>query len=456
MSSSDVADAAASVVEHVTGAAPSAEVEVTAERVDQALTRFANSAIHQNVADESADVRVRVHLEGRTITLASNIASMDGDGLSGFVDRAIAAVRSGPIDPGWPGVAPPSRIPPPGDAPAVGEPAQRAAVVRAFVDAAGGLETAGFCRTTHTERAFANSAGQAGLATFGSATFDGIARQAGSDGSARIETNAIGEIDGHALGSRATAKAIASAGAVELPAGRYPVLLEPTAVADIVLSLVAYGFHGKAVIQDQSFAKVGETQFDGSITLVDDAPSLGVAFDADGTPTSRLVLINAGRTAAVTHDRRTAAEAGTSSTGHAVGGAMGGIALHASLSPSESARSVNGDVPDLVHPAVASLVAGIDRAILVTDLWYTRVLDPKALTVTGLTRNGVWLIENGAITAPLRNLRFTQAYPAAIAPGAVHRVGPTAVGCPEDWVRARWTVPGLHLASWNFTGGASG
>lgn len=456
MSSQPLVDLAAELVEVVAGAAPTADAEATTERTEQALTRFANSTIHQNVADESADVRLRIHLDGRTISLSSSIASMGGDGLSGFVERALDAVRSGPADPGWPGVAPPSHIPPPGDAPPIGAPAERATVVRAFVDAAGGLETAGYCRTTSTERAFANSAGHTASAASGSAAFDGIARRDGSDGVARIDTDTIGEIDGHALGVRATAKATASANAVELPPGRYPVLLEPAAVADLVSSLVVYGMNGRAVTERQSFAEVGTAQFDRSITFVDDAPARGVTFDADGTPTARLVLVDAGVTAAVTHDRRTAAEAGTSSTGHAVGGPMGGIALHTSLSPRGSPEHVIGDVPALVDPAAAALVASIDRAILVSDLWYTRVLDPKALAVTGLTRNGVWLIENGAVTTPVRNFRFTQAYPAALVPGAVHQVGPTATGHPESWIDARWTVPALHLASWNFTGGASG
>ncbi len=217
-----------------------------------------------------------------------------------------------------------------------------------------------------------------------------------------------------------------------------------------------YGFSGKAVTQRQSFAEVGTAQFDASITIVDDAPSFGVTFDADGTPTSQLVLVDAGTTAAVTHDRRTAAEAGTTSTGHALGGPSGGIALHTAIRPDESTARTNGDVPPFVDPAAASLLASVDRAILVSDLWYTRVLDPKSLAVTGLTRNGVWLIEDGAITTPVQNFRFRQAYPAALAPGAVHQVGAIAVGSPEGWMPARWTVPALHLAAWNFTGGASG
>ena len=95
--------------------------------------------------------------------------------------------------------------------------------------------------------------------------------------------------------------------------------------------------------------------------------------------------------------------------------------------------------------------------MLVSDLWYTRVLDPRTLAVTGLTRNGVWLIEGGEVTTPLRNFRFTQSYAQALMPGAVKRIGRAASSIPGDTYGAtspRWTAPALHLASWNFTGGA--
>ena len=98
--------------------------------------------------------------------------------------------------------------------------------------------------------------------------------------------------------------------------------------------------------------------------------------------------------------------------------------------------------------------------MLVSDFWYTRVLDPRTLAITGLTRNGVWLIEDGEVTPPLRNFRFTQSYAQALMPGAVLGVGPVGVArCPATRYSAttpRWTAPALHLASWNFTGGASG
>jgi predicted Zn-dependent protease len=102
-----------------------------------------------------------------------------------------------------------------------------------------------------------------------------------------------------------------------------------------------------------------------------------------------------------------------------------------------------------------ALVGGLERGILVSDFWYTRVLDPRTLVVTGLTRNGVWLIEDGRVVRPLRNLRFTQSYAEALAPGAALGVGSDLGLFPEGHDSAQ-VVPSLHLASWNFTGGAKG
>ena len=101
----------------------------------------------------------------------------------------------------------------------------------------------------------------------------------------------------------------------------------------------------------------------------------------------------------------------------------------------------------------------MNRGLLITDFWYTRVLDPRRLSLTGLTRNGVWLVENGQIAAAVKNFRFTQAYAQALMPGAVLGVGAVAAPLPGDTYSSAmpwWTAPALRLASWNFTGGASG
>jgi predicted Zn-dependent protease len=101
------------------------------------------------------------------------------------------------------------------------------------------------------------------------------------------------------------------------------------------------------------------------------------------------------------------------------------------------------------------MVAGVERGILVTDFWYTRTLDPKTQVVTGLTRNGVWLIEAGRIVRPVTNLRFTQSFVEALAPGAVRAVSSERALLFGGWDSV-YLVPTLHLAEWNFTGGSRG
>jgi predicted Zn-dependent protease len=451
-------DLTAQVLDLVRGA----EAEVTVERHALALTRFANSFIHQNVADDTTTVRLRLHTAGRTVTGSTTVTT--GDGLRDLVERTTAAVAHAPLDPGWPGLAPAAPLAGAtgyDEATATATPAERAARVRAFVDATGGLEAAGYCRTGFWTGTYANSAGQAVTGQTSEAAMDGIARRPGADGMARSASVRLSDLDGALLGARAAAKAQAGADPVELPPGRYEVVLEQTAVADLLYMLAVWGFNGRAMAERRTFVSLGASQFDESVTLVDDPfadPAPGRPFDGEGTPKQRLVVVDAGTSAAVAHDRRTAVQAGggASATGHAqsFGPAVGPFPVNLGLVPGQ-AGSHRPDTT-VVHPGAAELVGRIERGLLVTDLWYTRVLDPMTLVVTGLTRNGVWLIEDGKVTTPVQNLRFTQSYPQALAPGAVRGIGPETtvlpVGMASGWTRAA----ALHLASWNFTGGASG
>jgi predicted Zn-dependent protease len=440
-------------------AGPDAEAEVLVETEELALTRFANSFIHQNVADATTAVRLRVHLDGRSVVGSSTVL----DGLDGLVTRTVAAARVAPLDPTWPGLAPAVPLESSGNVDgetATATPAERASRVRAFVDAAGGLETAGYCRTSTTRVAFANSAGQALIASTTEAAMDAIARTGTSDGLARLSSVRLADLDGAVLGARAAAKARAGADPVELPPGRYEVVLEPTAVGDVLGMLAFYGFNAKAVAERRSFIQVGAAQFDEKVTLVDNvtAPdAVGLPFDVEGTPRRLLTLAERGVTVAVVHDRRTAARAATESTGHAIlgGAAWGAAPTNLRLLPSEGAGASEVDGP-AADSAVAALVADVERGLLVTDNHYTRVLDPRTLVVTGLTRNGVWLIEEGEVTTPVKNFRFTQSYPEALSPGAVLGVGTHAVGLPGAWAGAGFVAPALRLAVWNYTGGASG
>ena len=443
-------DLADHVIDLVRERAADAEVEVTVRQGTEALTRFATSFIHQNVATEVNHVLIRVALDGRNSSTSVD-GPADDESLGRAIDGVLEATRIRPPDPDWPGLAPRAAAPDVDhwdDATAAADPDERAARVRAFVDAGRGLETAGFCSTSAVHVSFANSAGQRLTGRATAAEIDGIARTPTADGSGRTASARLADLDGRKVGERAARKAREASDAADLEPGRYEVILEPDCVANILSFLLVHGFNGKAVEEGRSFARVGAEQFDRAITLRDDvtdAGMVGIAFDAEGTPKRPLDLVRDGVTTGLLHTRRTARAAGkgTESTGHAIegGGAYGALGANLIL---EAGDRLSAD-----------LVAGVERGVLVTDFWYTRILDPRTQVVTGLTRNGVWLIEDGRIVRPVTNMRFTQSFIEALGPGAVRAIGADAALVIGGW-DSNYLVPSLHLGWWNFTGGAKG
>ncbi|MGH2381487.1 MAG: TldD/PmbA family protein [Candidatus Limnocylindria bacterium] len=425
------------------------EAEVTISAGTETLTRFATSFIHQNVTDAARRVHLRVALDGRVSEASTN--QTDDETLSRLVRSTIDAAALQPVDPGWPGLAPKAPMPPVehwDDATAAAEPSERAERVGAFAAAAGGLETAGFCSTDGSEVAFANSAGQRLSGRSTTALLDGIARTGTADGFGRAASARLVDLDGSVVGAEATRRARDAADPADLEPGRYEVVLGPSCVVNILGFLAIYGFNGRAVDEGRSFARVGERQFDAGITLADDVAhpmAVGIGFDAEGTPKRRVELVRDGVTTGLSHDRRTAKALGAESTGNAIAGAGPWGALPANLVLEAGSSS-----PD-------ELVAGVGRGLLVTDFWYTRILDPRTQVVTGLTRNGVWLVEAGRIVRPVTNMRFTQSFVDALGPDHVRGIGSdlTLVGGATFGTGA-YVVPSLHLASWNFTGGAKG
>jgi len=420
-----------------------AEAEVTATGGRSALTRFANSHIHQNMAEDHLGVRLRLAVDGRLASAYTDRTDLDG--LQRLVDTTFAAANLRPRDPGWPGLAPAAAITgsdhyDPGTHRA--PPADRADVVRDFVEAGAGLSAAGYCSSAGYDVFFANSAGQRAAGRTSHATVDGIHRGKGAAGSGWQSSVRLSALDGAVAGATAAAKARDGVDPLELEPGAYQVVLEPPCVADLLDFLVGYGFSAKTHAEGRSVVRLGEAQFDPAVSLADDAGddrALSLSFDAEGTPRRRLDLVRDGVPVNLLHDRRTAAAAGTDSTGH---GTPGGESY--GPSPSTLVLAAGGS-------GVDELIAGVDRGLLVTELWYTRILDPKTQVVTGLTRNGLFLIEAGEVTRPVANLRFTQSYADALAPGNVVAIGSDTRLRGTDAI-----VPSVHLASWHFTGGARG
>jgi predicted Zn-dependent protease len=420
-----------------------AEAVVSATSGVSALTRFANSSIHQNVAEDASSLFLKVIVDGRYASASTT--QTDPDALRRLVDRTIEAARLRPPDPEWPGLAPAAPAPAVehwDDDTADASPDERAAVVKAFVDAGGGLEGAGYCSTAGLSVAFANSAGQRLEGRHTSATLDGIHRTGTSDASASASSVRLADLDGASAGAEAAAKATASATGVDVEPGSYEVVLAPSCLANMLQFLAYAGFNAKAFLDGTSFVHVGEQQFDPAVSIWDDATddrTLGLPFDNEGTPKRRVDLVVDGVTASLVHDRRTARLAGAESTGHGLGQEAAGAYPSNLFFGGGTAGTTLDD-----------LVRGMERGLVVHDFWYTRILDPKTQVVTGLTRNGVFLVEDGAITTPVRNLRFTQSFVAALGPGKVKAIA------GDGRLVGGMHVPTVHLASWNFTGGAKG
>ncbi|MTV24352.1 TldD/PmbA family protein [Nitriliruptoraceae bacterium ZYF776] len=425
-----------------------AEANVRATRTRHGLTRFANSSIHQHVGEDTRQVAITVSVDGRTASTSTS--DVDRAALGALVDRTIEAARVQPRDPGWPGATPPVEVPRAGnhdDETAAADPAARAALVAAFVEAGPALRAAGFCDTERTAAAFTSTAGHRARGQATRATLDGIHQTDTSAGGAHATSFRLADLDATAVGSLAADRARRSATAVDLDPGTYPVVLGPEAVATIATFLAFYGFNAKAHHEGASFARIGEPQFDPAVTLAaapDDPRAIGLPFDAEGSPRRSYPLVEEGVTRHLAHDRRTAALAGDATTGDAVPGGEGFGAIPTTVLLAPGASS-----PD-------AMVASMERGLLVTQFHYCRILDPKSQVVTGLTRNGTFLVEDGEVVGAVGNLRFTQSFLGALAAGQVLAVGDDDRYADGEFGPGMVIAPSIQLAGWNFTGGARG
>jgi predicted Zn-dependent protease len=425
------------------------EAEVLVMAGDSALTRFANSEIHQNVAERSLTVNLR-HVVGRRIAVVST-GKVDSDGLRSLVHRAASIARSCEELEDWAGLPAPlslsgAMVAGPATAWASGTanatPEFRADGVRqviAAADAAGVIAYGSF--STEAEAvAVANSAGIRSAESRTSSQLLTVHMSPdGGTGYAEDVSMDATTIDAAAIGREAAAKARAGDKAVSVPAGDYPVVLEEYAVVDITDMLGYLGFSALAVQEERSFVEPGRRIGSELVTIVDDGADrngLPAAFDYEGVPKQRVPLVEAGVCRDVVFDSQTAARAGRTSTGHGLPAPnpWGPFPLNAVMAAGSTPRD--------------ELIGGLDRGLLVTRFHYTNVVHPKLAIITGMTRDGTFLVEGGKIVGPVRNLRFTQSYLDALA-------GVSAVSSTRKTIKGflgAAVVPALRIDAWTFTG----
>ena len=306
------------------------------------------------------------------------------------------------------------------------------------------LETSGSFSTSVMTVAVANTRGirarhRSTKAALLTVMMDGFASGAAS-GYAHAGSPDVDEIDAASVGAEAAAKGDQMRGAGELDAGEYEVILEEYAVAGLLEYLSYIGFSGLAHEEGRSFMELGKRVMGENVSIWDDGqdPSgLPSAIDFEGVVRRRVDLIEGGVAKAVVHDAATGARSGTGSTGHGLPAPnlIGPMALNVFMAPGTTDRD--------------ELIAGVQRGIWVTRFHYINPVHPKKAILTGMTKDGTFLIENGKLTRPLLNFRFTQAIPEAFSD--VRAASSTTKLLAGEFFGG-YRVPALHLGSFNFTG----
>ena len=432
-----------------------AQCTVTAER--SLLLRFARSRPTQATRVDDLTVELTLLRDGHTASATTNrtdpYALEACARAAGAAAQAAARSRGTGTYPGFPAPAQPR--PHDGHDPETArlDPAAGgAALAVAFeVAKAHGVEAHGVWTAGEVEAAVVSSAGTRLVDrltdAFAKVTCIG---PSGRSGYATASSTCAGRIDLRSLAARAAGKAATRSHEARLGPGDYPVVLEPPAVGELVSWLGVTAFDGLAYAEERSALNdwLGKRVAAPAINLSDSPRhprTLPRSFDAEGVPKRPVPLIQDGVASGVTHDTRSAALAGAQSTGHAL--ASGGSPWGAL--PTNLVMAGGGAIDE------AELCGPIEPGVYVTRLWYTNAVRPKETVITGVTRDGTFLVEDGRITRPLADLRLTDSV-LRILEGAEALTAATPLWSVGDFYGRRFATgvvcPALRVASVRFTG----
>ncbi len=400
------------LAERVLRAAEGDEAQALVHRERSGLARFAGSEVHQPTLISNEVVELEVVRDGRVGLAVANRS--DDDALKTLAARAAEAADSAPADPDFPGFAARAETPAVDgydEATASLPPEEQARLAAAAIDASE-LDLYGFFTSGLTEIAIASTTGLALSQSLTDAGVLALAATDGASGYAEQTSWRIGEIDPAGTARTAVAKAERTRGAIDLEPGSYAAVLEPYALAELLLYFAYDAFNGRGLIEERSFAagKLGEQVFDERFSLADDPldpRGLPKAFDFEGSPKRQVQLVEDGVLRGVLWDRRTAREAG------------GGQETTGNAPPSSSRHwgpfGFNLSVAGGEAGSAEELAELVGDGIYVTRLHYLSVVNPREGVVTGMTRDGTFRIRGGRVADPLVNLRFTVSVPELLA-----------------------------------------
>jgi predicted Zn-dependent protease len=384
-------------------AAGADETEIHVDEAIDALTRFANNAIHQNVAEHGITLSIRTVVDGRTARATTN--RLDEDSLRAAVQSSLQLAHSQPKIPGllpMPGKQSYRKINRFAKETAATTPEDRARAVKKSCDLAirNGQVAAGIFSTGQSQSAVGNSRGLFAAHRQTHAEFSITMQDEPAASWAKADSGDVRNFDPQQLAARASQKAQMAKDAQELAPGKYTVILEPAAVLDLVGHLF-YDFAATAIEDQRSclIKRMGKPLLGKNISITDDVyhpQQLGAPFDGEGMPRQRVSLVEGGVPKNLVYSRSSAKKSGKKPTGH-------GFAL-----PNEYGEAPMNLVFGGGDSSVEKMVASTDRGLLVTRVWYIREVDPYEKIMTGMTRDGLYLVENGKVTSAVKNFRFNQ------------------------------------------------
>lgn len=441
-------DDALKVLEKVVSFSKNFEVAAYISAEDLSLTRYYENRVHQNLRRHNQTLTVRVVKGKRSGSASTNL--LDDGSLRWAVQSAYENMEVAGEDKDFAGLPKPEPLAEiTGYVPATAnlKPKDRSDACGVVISAAGekGLQASGTYSSLVSEIAVATSAGVRAYNASTQAFFRTIIQDGDNTGYADRLTRDIRDIDYKNVAEEALAKATMYPEARDLPPGRYDTIFEEYALADLVRFLGFIAFGADAKQQGRSFMarRMGEKVMGDNVSIWDDGldpVGLAVPFDSEGMPKRKVIFIEKGVAKGVVYDSATAAKDGVKSTGHA--GGRGGS--RSAPRPSHMFFGTGDSTKD-------EMVKSTKRGLLVTRFHYTHCPEPANVVATGTTRDGTFLIEDGRITARVKNLRFTESMVEAL--GRVEAIAKTARITRDWWSTFDSVLPCVKIKDFNFTGG---
>jgi PmbA protein len=416
--------------------------EVHVDEVLDDLTRFANNAIHQNVSELGLTVSLRTVRDGRTARVTTN--RIDEDSLRTAIDSSLSLAASQPEVP--------LLLPLPGRqryrnvgrftrATAAVTPEDRARAVRRACDLAikNGQVAAGIFSTGQSQSVMGNSRGLQAAYRETHAEFSITMQEAPAASWAKANAGDVRQFDTQSLAAQASHKAHLAVDAREQPTGKYTVILEPAAALDLV-GFLFYDFAATALADKRSCLndRMGKSLFGKNITIADDVYhplQMGAPFDGEGMPRERVLLVDRGVPNNLVYSRAAAKAARKLPTGH-------GFML-----PNEYGEAPMNLVFTGGDSSLEKMIASTERGLLVTRIWYIREVEPYEKIMTGMTRDGLFLVEKGRVTSAVKNFRFNQSLLEALR--AVEMLGPAVRATGEE--AFEMVIPAMKIRDFQFT-----